>query len=110
MNEKRIKELLSDEGFAKELLKLETPEAVQAAFKAKGAEINMEEINWLRSMITSAAGKDGEMSSEDLDGVAGGSPVLFPISNNDFAKMFPHLNLSSGTTIPETPATSPLRW
>ena len=44
MNEELLKEVLSDEAFAKSLIEMETPEDVQTALKEKGVDLSIEDI------------------------------------------------------------------
>ena len=76
MDEKRIKEVFSDEAFVKALLGLESAEEAQAALKEKGLEFSTDELVALRDallkMSAKAEANGGELSVEDLDEVAGG--------------------------------------
>ena len=85
MNEKRLQKVLSDEGFAEDLLELETPEQVQAAFREKGIEISIEQIISLRSALIKelekAEANNAELSVEDLDDVAGGYAWATPLTS-----------------------------
>jgi len=76
MNEQRINELLSDEAFVTSLAQMDTPEQVQAAFKAKGVEISKEELVEARDIMLSNINDEGELSLTALDDVAGGSVLL----------------------------------
>ena len=73
MNEKRIKEVFSDEAFVKELVSKETPEEVQALLEDKDIEMSVAEIAKLREMvIKKMENPDAELSDEDLEDVSGG--------------------------------------
>ena len=78
MDEKRVKEIFSDEAFVKRLMKLETPEETRKAFAEKGIETDIEEILKLRDVLVVTAQKEAkkadELSMDDLDEVAGGAP------------------------------------
>ena len=80
MDEKRIKEIFSDEAFVKGLLALETPEEVQAALKEKGVAVSIEEIMQLKDALIKASEKaaesGGELSLEELEEAAGGFVLL----------------------------------
>ncbi len=66
----------ADAKFVEELLNKETPEEVQALLKSEGIDFNMEEISQLKkAILNSLQGKDGELSEEALDGVAGGALI-----------------------------------
>jgi len=64
----------ADKGLAEELFSVETPEEVQSLLKEQGLEFTTEEIGLLREAMATIVGKDdvGELSDEDLEGVAGG--------------------------------------
>ena len=70
MDEKRAKELFADGAFVKSLFALEPPEEVQAAVKAKGLDITLDEINAVKESLAKSA--KGELSDADLEKVAGG--------------------------------------
>jgi hypothetical protein len=70
MDQKRVKELLSEEAFVKSLVSLETPEQVQAAFKAKGVDVTVDEVKALGEAVKQSA--SGDVSDADLEKVAGG--------------------------------------
>ena len=73
MDEMRAKELFADEEFVKSLLALETPEQVQAAAKAKGLDLTLDEISAIKSAIKgSLTNTNGELNEADLEKVAGG--------------------------------------
>ena len=78
MDEKRMKEVFSDEAFVKELLSLKSPEEVQEVLKKKGIEASIEEVLGLQDALLKAQekarGNGGELSMDDLDEVAGGAP------------------------------------
>jgi len=76
MDENRIKEVFSDEGFVKKLFSMETPEEARAALAEKGIEVSVEEVLQLRDVLTNAAEMaqgGGNLSLEKLDDAAGGS-------------------------------------
>ena len=73
MDEKRAKELFADEECVKSLLPLETPEQVQAAAKAKGLDLTLDEISAIKGAIKgSLTNTNGELNEADLEKVAGG--------------------------------------
>ncbi len=74
MNEERIKELFSDEAFVKEVLALETPEEVQAAFAEKDVDLSVAEIQKAYEILSEHEGE--ELSEEDLEQVAGGELIV----------------------------------
>jgi hypothetical protein len=75
MDEALIKEIFDDEVFVTSLLKLDTPEDVQKAVKAKGLELSLDEIKAVRDGLVKAAEKGGELNEADLEKVAGGCAV-----------------------------------
>ena len=75
MNEKRIKEVFSDDAFVKGFFALETPLEAQSALKEKGIELTESEIISLRDEIAKLVEKTqsgDELSLELLDEAAGG--------------------------------------
>ena len=84
MNEERIKEIFSDKEFVTELISLETPTDIQALLKTKGIDLDLEQIEKGKKMVTEkleqfAAGEDvfdDEIGDDDLDKVSGGSVTL----------------------------------
>ena len=73
MNEELLKEVLSDEAFAKSLIEMETPEDVQTALKEKGVDLSIEDIKAIQNILVNQ--EDGELSEDDLENVAGGVDV-----------------------------------
>ncbi|MBR3630965.1 MAG: hypothetical protein IKN55_10930 [Oscillospiraceae bacterium] len=82
-NVEKMKALMEDEAFVKELLTTDSPEEVQAKLAAKDVELTIEEIEAFGRMLTDvSSGKlseeqlrqmaDGELSDSDLAEVAGG--------------------------------------
>ena len=97
MDEKRIKEVFADEVFVKQLFSLETPEEAQTALKAKGIEMSREEVLKLRDALVAASQEagagGGELSTEQLDNVAGGfldtiTSIIITIAINDVKSFF----------------------
>ncbi len=74
MDEQRIKELLADEEFVKELVALETPEEVQAMLEEYDIEVTTEEIQQIHDFLVEHEGE--ELSEEDLENVAGGFGLI----------------------------------
>ena len=68
MDQNRIKEVMSDEAFVKELSQLESVEEIQVVFKEKGLDFSIEELNKISDQFAS----DKELSFDQLDEVAGG--------------------------------------
>lgn len=74
MNEKLLKEVLSDSKFAELLIQQETPEDVQVLLKEKGIELTLEDITSVRNILEQQA--EGELSEDNLENVSGGSLTL----------------------------------
>ena len=83
MDTEKIKEVLSDESFVKELLETENVEDVQAKLAAKGVDLSTDEIKQIGDTIVKVAegeitqeqlekAANGELSEEELEQVAGG--------------------------------------
>ncbi len=71
MDQNKVKELMEKEEFLLKILKLEKPEDFQAAFKAEGADISLDEAKAIATLI--AAQVSGrELTAEELDAVVGG--------------------------------------
>ena len=83
MNEEKLKEVLSDDAFVKELLAMEKPEDVQAALEEKGVEFTLDDIKQIGEVIRKVQSGEisqeqveraanGELSEDELEGVSGG--------------------------------------
>ena len=68
--EEKIKKVMSDEAYVKELLALETPEEVQASLEEKDIEMSLEEIKQAINLLSRYS--EGELSEDELSEVAGG--------------------------------------
>ncbi len=85
MNENRLNELLSDKDFVSELIKLDDPADVQAAFRREGVELSIEDIKklgeWMAEGMTTCMEplEHGELSLDQLDEVAGGILPAIPV-------------------------------
>ena len=93
MDETRIKEVFADEAFVRQLFSLETPEEAQAALKAKGIALSIDEIQKLRDLLLRASQEGDELSVEQLDNVAGGyldiiTGIIITIAINDVKSFF----------------------
>ena len=84
MDQARLKEVLSDEEFVKELLTMKTAEQVQDALEDKGISVTTDEIrqvgDFLKRVESGEISQDtvraiasGELSEAELEEVAGGS-------------------------------------
>lgn len=71
--EEKMKKLVQDQEFMNKLLACEEPEQVQKLFADNGVEITLEEVKALGKALAGMAQSDGELSEDDLEGVAGGS-------------------------------------
>lgn len=71
--EEKIKKLVEDQAFVQKMLSCQEPEQVQALFADNGVEIPLEDVKALGKALAGMAESDGELSEDDLEGVAGGS-------------------------------------
>ena len=73
MDNRKFSNLMKDESFLKKILVMKTPEEVQAAFKGKGVEISLEEIELLGDLINKSIEKGGKkLTEDDLHEIVGG--------------------------------------
>ena len=91
MDDKKAQEIFSDEEFVVSLLKMETPEEVQAAVKTKGLELSISDIEWIKARLLS--GKTGELSADDLENIAGGYSPLLAFGGGMAASFLEGINL-----------------
>ena len=70
-----IKDALKDNNFVESLISLEKPEDVQAAFKEKGVELSLDEINKIKTLMGKINENDSELSDNELDNIVGGFDV-----------------------------------
>ncbi len=76
MENEKIQEILKDKKFSSQVLKMETPEEVQKAFKQKGIELSLEEIGIVGDLVNRMIARNStSLSEEDLKKIAGGSQV-----------------------------------
>lgn len=68
--EEKLKKVMSDEAYVKELLALETPEEVQASLEEKDVEMSLDEIKQATNLLSRYS--DGELSEDELAEIAGG--------------------------------------
>ena len=79
----KMKELMNDEAFVKEMLAKETPEDAQIFFEEHGVEFTLDEVRSLYALLEKVANgeiseetlkkaADGELTEEELEAVAGG--------------------------------------
>ena len=71
----KLKELIANEDFAKELFGKQTAEEAQALLKDNGVEFTLDEVNQIGDGIRIIAKKQaegGELSEADLESVSGG--------------------------------------
>lgn len=72
MDISKIETVLSDISFVEKLATLETIEEVQLAFKEKGLNLSIDDVNKLHDIISHVANYSGQLSEEALEEVAGG--------------------------------------
>lgn len=70
MDEKLVKEVFSDKEFVASLLKMDTPEEVQAALKEKGVDLTIDDILQIREACSRSDVE--ELSDDELENVSGG--------------------------------------
>lgn len=92
MDQEKLKELLKDENFAKELFSQDNPEDVQKLLEEKGVEISTADIRQIAEILKKVSSGEisqeqlekaanGELSEDELEDVAGGIlPFLIPIA------------------------------
>lgn len=74
MDQEKLTTVLKDKDFAEKIVKLQTPEKVQTAFKEKGIEMSTDDVQLLGSVINKMVEKGStELSEEDIENVSGGS-------------------------------------
>lgn len=73
--EQKIKELMADQSFVEKLLSCEEPEEVQSLFNENEVYLSIEEIKQIGKALENLEGKDGELTEEDLEAVAGGIAI-----------------------------------
>ncbi len=73
MDEAKIKEVFSDEQFVKELLELETPEAIQSALAGKDIDVTLEDIVKTRELLSRY--NSGDLSDAEIQSVVGGCAI-----------------------------------
>ena len=81
MENEKIQEILKDKEFSSQVLKMETPEEVQKAFKQKGIELSLEEVGIIGDLVNSMIAKNStSLSEEDLEEIAGGGQADEPFA------------------------------
>lgn len=65
-----IKATMEDKTFVAEIVAMEDPAEVQAAFAAKGVELTIDQINQIAQLVFS--GEAEELNEAEMDAVAGG--------------------------------------
>ncbi len=75
MNQSIIDNLAQDKAFLEKILSLQTPEEVQNAFKEKGVELTIEEVEILAQTVKSTAENGGSLSDEILQNISGGAEI-----------------------------------
>jgi len=76
----KVRAVDGDKEFVDYLIKLDTPEDIQNAFKEKGVDLSLDEVEELVVEMVDAAGKYGELSEEDLDSVSGGFVITSTVA------------------------------
>jgi len=70
MDQARLKEVLSNEEFVKELLVMKSAEQVQDALEDKGVTVTTDEIHQMGDLIRKV--KSGEISQDTVNAIANG--------------------------------------
>ena len=73
MEKEKMDKALKDKDFVAKILAMQTPEEVQEAFKGKGVEISLEEVEILGKIINKTAEKGEMLSEEELKEISGGN-------------------------------------
>jgi len=68
----KIEELVKNESFIKELLSMESNEAVIALFKNNGVDITNEEVEELAKGLDQMLNSEANLSEEELQNISGG--------------------------------------
>lgn len=74
MNQEKFQQLINNKEFSEKILKLQTAEEVQTAFKNEGVDISLSEIEALGSIINVGIEKNGiqNVTDKDLENIFGG--------------------------------------
>ena len=73
MKNEKIREIMKDKSFLEKLLKAETMEEVQIAFKSKGIDLSLEEVKTIEDIVNVMVDeKSTILFDEDLSKIAGG--------------------------------------
>ena len=76
-NMEQLKAAMQDKNYVKELMALETIDAIQAKFAEAGIDLTAEEVETIvHEVVALEANADGELSEEALESVAGGGAIL----------------------------------
>ena len=76
-NMEKLQAAMQDKNYVRELMALETIDAIQAKFAEAGIDLTAEEVETIvREVVALEAGTDGELSEDALESVAGGGPIL----------------------------------
>ena len=78
--EKKLRELMKDEAFVKELSAKIEAEDAQKYFAEHGVDFTMEEIKAIGSALNCSVKSNGELSEDDLEQVSGGCLIFGIIS------------------------------
>ena len=76
--DKKIKALVEDKAFQKELKACDSPKAVVDCFKAHGAEVTEKQAEELLQAAVKKADGQIEFTEEELDKIAGGLLIPYP--------------------------------
>ncbi len=77
MTEQQVMAIFEDGEFTKSIIEMENPEDVQAALKAKGLDLSLEEVGAIAKEIAKAS--DTTLSDDDLEDVSGGFAITLAL-------------------------------
>jgi len=76
-NMEKLQAAMQDKNYVRDLMALETIDAIQAKFAEAGIDLTAEEVETIvREVVALEAKTDGELSEDALESVAGGGPIL----------------------------------
>ena len=78
MDEAKLREVLSDEEYVKELLAMESEQQVQLSLEERGIELSLDQIRQIGEFVRKV--QNGEVSQEQLEHMAGGSFLAFALT------------------------------
>ena len=91
MDEAKLREVLSDEEYVKELLAMESEQQVQLSLEERGIELSLDQIRQIGEFVRKVQNGEvsqeqlehmanGELTEDELEQVAGGSFLAFALT------------------------------